>query len=299
MSYMKGDLLSTVRVLVQGGVKRVPKWFKAMEKVPPQPKVTRCKRVKKIVFPEDPLIESFYARHPEAKLDPVDLRSFDPPLARFFAQRQLELMQQGIPKMVARDMVEEEVEAADKQLREEERKEVELLENEWEMQMQQQELEMQHQNLVVQQQEIELRQVELGTKQQVELPQPDNEQGSLEAAGAVEGDYNVGAEGGNYDEEDDGEADGPAMITLDYPMDIDEDDVGVDDDSNVEFPRTLDDLTPVLEWQIEEWQHLMHGLEALNDQNELPEEIKKMVAQSQQGGQNDKELRPQANSLKQ
>lgn len=114
MSFMKGDLLSKTRKLMKGGIIARPRWFDAVMRVPPEPKKTRCKKAPKIVLPEDRLVESYYARHPEAKFIAFELNSFDPPPARKFAWRQLELMDQGYPRDVARDMVEVEVAEAEK-----------------------------------------------------------------------------------------------------------------------------------------------------------------------------------------
>jgi len=59
-------------------------------------------------------VESYYARHPEAKFIPFEINSFDPPPARKFAWRQLELMEQGYFRDQACDIVEAEFEAAEK-----------------------------------------------------------------------------------------------------------------------------------------------------------------------------------------
>ncbi|CAI5458265.1 unnamed protein product [Closterium sp. Yama58-4] len=107
MSFMRGDLLQKARLLMRGGVVDPPKWLDALSKVPPQPKARRCPKARRIEFPEDPLVESYYARHPEAKLQAYRLQGFDPPVARRFAWRQLELMQHhGLSKRQARDAVE-------------------------------------------------------------------------------------------------------------------------------------------------------------------------------------------------
>ena len=50
-------------------------------------------RPKPLSFPEDPLIQSYMARHPEAKLVPISLSGDQPAPARAFAWRQLQLMQ--------------------------------------------------------------------------------------------------------------------------------------------------------------------------------------------------------------
>ncbi|CAI5929244.1 unnamed protein product [Closterium sp. NIES-64] len=116
MSFMRGDLLQKARLLMRGGVVDPPKWLDALSKVPPQPKARRCPKARRIEFPEDPLVESYYARHPEAKLQAYRLQGFDPPVARRFAWRQLELMQQqGLTKRQARDAVEAEFTRAEQE----------------------------------------------------------------------------------------------------------------------------------------------------------------------------------------
>ena len=50
-------------------------------------------RPKALTFPEDPLIQSYMARHPEAKLVPISLSGDQPAPARAFAMRQLQLIQ--------------------------------------------------------------------------------------------------------------------------------------------------------------------------------------------------------------
>ena len=61
--------------------------------MPIAPKEGRQKP-KRIEFPEDRLIQSYYAKHPEAAAEPIDLTSFTPPTARRFALQQLALMQE-------------------------------------------------------------------------------------------------------------------------------------------------------------------------------------------------------------
>eukprot|EP00200_Dunaliella_tertiolecta_P001533 CAMPEP_0202351630 /NCGR_PEP_ID=MMETSP1126-20121109/8186_1 /ASSEMBLY_ACC=CAM_ASM_000457 /TAXON_ID=3047 /ORGANISM="Dunaliella tertiolecta, Strain CCMP1320" /LENGTH=113 /DNA_ID=CAMNT_0048943761 /DNA_START=251 /DNA_END=592 /DNA_ORIENTATION=+ len=53
------------------------------------------RRPMKVMLPENRLMHKFYMRHPEARLEPVPLQSFEPPIAKQFAIRQLQLMQQG------------------------------------------------------------------------------------------------------------------------------------------------------------------------------------------------------------
>ncbi|KAH9572701.1 hypothetical protein CY35_02G165700 [Sphagnum magellanicum] len=74
MSFMKGDLLSKARKLMKGGIMARPRWLDAV----------------------------------------IRINSFDPPPARKFAWRQLELMEQGYFRDQACDIVEAEFEAAEK-----------------------------------------------------------------------------------------------------------------------------------------------------------------------------------------
>ncbi|CAL5224825.1 g7576 [Coccomyxa viridis] len=68
----------------------------------------RWPKVPRIEYPEDRLVQSYYARHPEARDHPVLLDSFDPPPARIFAWRQLRLMrEQGLSRKEAQRIVEE------------------------------------------------------------------------------------------------------------------------------------------------------------------------------------------------
>ncbi|GBG79904.1 hypothetical protein CBR_g30169 [Chara braunii] len=110
MSSYKRDLISQVRQLIKGGIIRKPKWFEAACRVPPAGTPRRVKKVEKIRLPEDPLVTSFYARHPEARFTPYKLNSFEPPIARRFAWRQMELMREGYSQREARDQVELEFE---------------------------------------------------------------------------------------------------------------------------------------------------------------------------------------------
>ncbi|KAH9552699.1 hypothetical protein CY35_09G079800 [Sphagnum magellanicum] len=77
MSFMKGDLLSKTRKLMKGCIMaRSPMAGRCH-----QPKKTRCHRAPNIKLPEDRLVESYYARHPEAKIIPFEINSFDSPPA--------------------------------------------------------------------------------------------------------------------------------------------------------------------------------------------------------------------------
>eukprot|EP00850_Spirogloea_muscicola_P014564 SM000105S13909 [mRNA] locus=s105:428478:429401:- [translate_table: standard] len=111
MSFMRGDLLTRMRKLVKAGIREKPAWLDAMENVPPVRHLGPAKRAPQIRLEEDPYVESYYARHPEAKMIPIKLKSFDdPPNARRFAQRQLALIKAGMDKRKARDVVEAEFE---------------------------------------------------------------------------------------------------------------------------------------------------------------------------------------------
>ena len=52
------------------------------------------KRPPKLVYEEDEFVAAYYRRNPAATLEPIDLGSFNPPAARRFAFRQLELMKE-------------------------------------------------------------------------------------------------------------------------------------------------------------------------------------------------------------
>ncbi|KAK9836127.1 hypothetical protein WJX81_003681 [Elliptochloris bilobata] len=74
------------------------KYLQSLKKRAPGPKP--------IEFPEDRLIQSFFARHPNAKdYEPVRLDSFEPPLSRRYAFQQLELMEAGMPRRKAQRVV--------------------------------------------------------------------------------------------------------------------------------------------------------------------------------------------------
>ncbi|CAN5976235.1 unnamed protein product [Sphagnum jensenii] len=73
MSFMKGDLLPKTRKLMKGGIMaRSPMAGRCH-----QPKKTRCHRAPNIKLPEDRLVESYYARHPEAKIIPFEQVEFE------------------------------------------------------------------------------------------------------------------------------------------------------------------------------------------------------------------------------
>ncbi|CAN1778208.1 hypothetical protein LINPERHAP1_LOCUS14320 [Linum perenne] len=97
MSFMKGDLLSRTRRLVKGMAKAEPVWLKAMEQAPPATFPLSNGKIQKITLPEDPYIKKFFEKHPALQReDPVRVSSIDPPPARVFASRVLELKEQGV-----------------------------------------------------------------------------------------------------------------------------------------------------------------------------------------------------------
>ncbi|KAG2453422.1 hypothetical protein HYH02_001645 [Chlamydomonas schloesseri] len=65
--------------------------------------------IPRVTLPEKPLIRAFLQKYPEARAEPVALDSFNPPLARQFAQRQLQLMQAGAAQEQAFAQAEQEL----------------------------------------------------------------------------------------------------------------------------------------------------------------------------------------------
>eukprot|EP00245_Coleochaete_scutata_P015552 TRINITY_DN6982_c0_g1_i1.p1 TRINITY_DN6982_c0_g1~~TRINITY_DN6982_c0_g1_i1.p1 ORF type:complete len:167 (-),score=44.33 TRINITY_DN6982_c0_g1_i1:90-590(-) len=121
MSFMRGNAVSKMRLLVRAGVIDKPVWLEALEMAPPLPVPKVEGKVPKLVLEEDPLVQSYYSRFPRAKyLEPFRVNSFDPPLSRVYAWRQIELMEHGYSRMEARKIVDEEI----KPLQEEEEEEV-------------------------------------------------------------------------------------------------------------------------------------------------------------------------------
>ncbi|CAN1813878.1 hypothetical protein LINPERHAP1_LOCUS26988 [Linum perenne] len=97
MSFMKGDLLSRTRRLVKGMAKAEPVWLKAMEQAPPATFPLSNGKIQKVILPEDPYIKKFFEKHPALPFeDPVRMSTTNPPPARVFASRVLELKQQGL-----------------------------------------------------------------------------------------------------------------------------------------------------------------------------------------------------------
>ncbi|KAG8378616.1 hypothetical protein BUALT_Bualt07G0004000 [Buddleja alternifolia] len=96
MSFMKGDLLAKTRKLVKGLAKVEPVWLKAMEKVPPANFPCAESKLKQISLPEDAYVSKFFQKHPDSKYeDAIRISGFDPPAARVFAWRVLDLKEHG------------------------------------------------------------------------------------------------------------------------------------------------------------------------------------------------------------
>lgn len=80
---------------------------------PPLPEEPiRKPKPRPIEFPEDRFIQSFYDRYPHIRQTPLDLASNDPPVARRYALRALELMQCGSTPKQARRLTDREFQAA-------------------------------------------------------------------------------------------------------------------------------------------------------------------------------------------
>ncbi|KAH7679564.1 small subunit ribosomal protein S23 protein [Dioscorea alata] len=97
MSYMRGDLLTRTRKLVKGLARPTPAWLKAMEEAPPVTFPRPDGKVKQIELPEDVYVKKFFKKNPDSLYhDAVKISSFDPPPARVYAWRVLELKGQGV-----------------------------------------------------------------------------------------------------------------------------------------------------------------------------------------------------------
>ncbi|XP_062161902.1 uncharacterized protein LOC133868919 [Alnus glutinosa] len=97
MSFMKGDLLTRTRKLVKGLAKAEPVWLKAMEHAPPATFPCAGGKVKRISLPEDPYINKFFQKHPDSRPeDAIKICGFEPPSARVFGLRVLDLKEQGV-----------------------------------------------------------------------------------------------------------------------------------------------------------------------------------------------------------
>ena len=80
---------------------------------PPEPEETvRKPKPRPIEFPEDRFIQSFYDRYPHVRQMPMDLHSDEPPLARRYALRALELWQGGQTPKRARRIADREFQEA-------------------------------------------------------------------------------------------------------------------------------------------------------------------------------------------
>ena len=91
------ELKKYVTMLADAGVMKKPRWLQAIERFPPPGDHAngpnfQGKKPPDIKYAEDELVANYYRNNPAASLEPVDLGSFDPPPARAFAYRQLELM---------------------------------------------------------------------------------------------------------------------------------------------------------------------------------------------------------------
>ncbi|KAJ6813871.1 uncharacterized protein M6B38_141770 [Iris pallida] len=97
MPYMRGDLLSKMRKIVKGLAKPTPLWLKAMEQAPPVIFPRTDGKIKKIEMPEDVYVKKFFKKHLGSLYhDAVRISGFDPPPARIFSWRVLELKNQGV-----------------------------------------------------------------------------------------------------------------------------------------------------------------------------------------------------------
>ncbi|PKA55036.1 hypothetical protein AXF42_Ash003673 [Apostasia shenzhenica] len=86
-----------MRKLVKGLARPTPAWLKAMEEAPPVVFPRTDGKIKKIELPEDVYVQRFFKKHPDSLYhDPVRISGFDPPPARIFAWRVLELKGQGV-----------------------------------------------------------------------------------------------------------------------------------------------------------------------------------------------------------
>jgi hypothetical protein len=110
------ELKKYVTMLAEAGVMKKPTWLQAIEKFPPPAHHASRpgKKPREIKFEEDELVSNYYRNNPAASLEPVDLGSFDPPPARAFAYRQLELMKaEGLSRKAAKARAREEMGAGE------------------------------------------------------------------------------------------------------------------------------------------------------------------------------------------
>ncbi|ERN13526.1 hypothetical protein AMTR_s00041p00225840 [Amborella trichopoda] len=97
MSFMSGDLFTKTRKLVKGLAMAKPLWLKAMEEAPPVMFPRTNDKYEKITLPEDVYVKKFNQMYPEAlHEEAIRFSGFDPPPARVFGWRVLELKQQGV-----------------------------------------------------------------------------------------------------------------------------------------------------------------------------------------------------------
>ncbi|CAI9096558.1 OLC1v1032737C1 [Oldenlandia corymbosa var. corymbosa] len=97
MSFTKGDLLTKTRKLVKGLAKPEPLWLKAMEQSPPPTFPRAESKIKPMTLPEDVYVKKFFKKHEDSKYhDAIKISSFDPPPARIFGLRVVELKEQGV-----------------------------------------------------------------------------------------------------------------------------------------------------------------------------------------------------------
>eukprot|EP00887_Chlorella_sp_A99_P003403 scaffold7.g3403.t1 len=101
------NLLKYATAMVEAGVWEKPLWFDAVKRIG-VPVHRPGHRPARIDFPEDKLLQVYYMKYPEAKLEPVDLTSYEPPTARRFVLRQAQLMAGGMPRKDAFAAVEAE-----------------------------------------------------------------------------------------------------------------------------------------------------------------------------------------------
>ncbi|KAF9592329.1 hypothetical protein IFM89_014237 [Coptis chinensis] len=97
MSFMRGDLLTKTRKLVKGLAIARPTWLKPMEQNPPAALPRTNGKVKRVALPEDVYVKKFFQKHPDSLYhDAIKISGFDPPPARIFAWKVLELKEQGV-----------------------------------------------------------------------------------------------------------------------------------------------------------------------------------------------------------
>ncbi|KAL5716347.1 hypothetical protein ACHQM5_018056 [Ranunculus cassubicifolius] len=115
MSFMRGDLLTKTRKLVKGLAIAKPLWLKAMEEHPPVSFPRTNGEFKPITLPEDVYVKKFFQKHPDSLYhDAVKISGFDPPPARVFGWRVLELKGQGVSETEAMAVADMEYQAEKK-----------------------------------------------------------------------------------------------------------------------------------------------------------------------------------------